>query len=420
MKIRQLNFRNFRGIKEAEILINGKSTVFIGINGVGKSTILSAINIIFAQLINKITRNKFKQLINLESEDVMFGESIASIGVDIEVGNEIFSYKRTIEKRNIKRTHYAEELEKIIEKFKEEYEPDNSLVDMPIYANYGVNRAVHVVPIKRVHKKHNGFDKLFTYEKAIESRIDFRMFFEWFRDQQESEYIEKVDSDKNYVNKQLKAVKTAVLGMMKEDGFTDIKIMKNPLRMVATKKGINLKIEQLSDGEKCTLAMIGDLARRLAIANPQKEDPLKGEGIVLIDEIELHLHPAWQAKIVPVLRRVFPNVQFIITSHSPKMLGELESDVSVITLSGKGPNFESLPIKSLIGRDVNYILETQMNTSSINQETRKKIDQIFFSINKRDFETAEKLLKELEIQTDSLQPDVVSAKMLIRRGKLKK
>ncbi|MBU5477732.1 AAA family ATPase [Eubacterium sp. MSJ-13] len=53
----------------------------------------------------------------------------------------------------------------------------------------------------------------------------------------------------------------------------------------------------MSDGEKCTIALFGDLARRMALANPNKDNPLDGEGIVLIDEIELHLHPLWQRRI---------------------------------------------------------------------------------------------------------------------------
>jgi predicted ATP-binding protein involved in virulence len=80
----------------------------------------------------------------------------------------------------------------------------------------------------------------------------------------------------------------------------------------------------LSDGEKCLLAMVGDLARRLAIANPDYPDALQGEAIVLIDEIELHLHPSWQRNIIPALKRTFPKCQFIITTHSPQVLSYIQ------------------------------------------------------------------------------------------------
>ena len=95
--------------------------------------------------------------------------------------------------------------------------------------------------------------------------------------------------------------------------------------MEVVKDGEVFNIEQLSDGEKSLIAMIGDLARRLSIANPGVREPLHGRGIVLIDEVELHLHPAWQRDILPRLMNTFPNVQFMVTTHSPLVLAQLNS-----------------------------------------------------------------------------------------------
>ena len=101
--------------------------------------------------------------------------------------------------------------------------------------------------------------------------------------------------------------------------------------MLINKNGLDLPVNTLSDGEKCLFSLVGDLARRLALANPNLTDPLQGSGIVLIDEIDLHLHPAWQRKIVGQLKDTFPNCQFIITSHSPQVLGELPaSDIFIL------------------------------------------------------------------------------------------
>ncbi len=81
-----------------------------------------------------------------------------------------------------------------------------------------------------------------------------------------------------------------------------------------------LRIEQLSDGYRTTLAMIMDIAARMTEANPHMADPLLSAGVILIDEIELHLHPGWQQRILGDLTRAFPNVQFIVTTHSPQIL----------------------------------------------------------------------------------------------------
>ncbi|MDM8525382.1 AAA family ATPase [Desulfococcaceae bacterium HSG8] len=91
------------------------------------------------------------------------------------------------------------------------------------------------------------------------------------------------------------------------------------------KNNSEFSIEQLSDGEKCLIALIGDIARRLAIANPSLDDPLQGKAVILIDEIDLHLHPSWQRMILPGLLATFPKCQFVITTHSPQVLGETDA-----------------------------------------------------------------------------------------------
>ena len=102
----------------------------------------------------------------------------------------------------------------------------------------------------------------------------------------------------------------------------------------------NLDVLQLSDGEKCTLALFGDIARRLAIANPSLDDPLQGDGVVLIDELELHMHTSWQRKVISMLKKTFPNIQFIITTHSPQILGEVDHDFNVYALSRNGSDIQ--------------------------------------------------------------------------------
>ena len=431
MKIDFLEFENFKGIKKKTLELDGKTTIIFGVNGVGKTSVLKAINILFAPIINKITSNRYKQTMNIEVDDIKFNESKSKIRMGFHLGKSTFEYYRGIERKSRTRTHIKAVLDDIGETFEKEFEiedsineedniasnkTDNYIKSIPIFVNYGIDRAVPVVSIHRIYNKHT-FDRLSTFEKAIENKIDFRTFFEWFRNQQAFENQVKVDKDKNYVDKQLKCVKEAVLTMLDKKVFSDIKIMYNPLRMVATKDNNNIKIEQLSDGEKCTLAMIGDLARRLAIANPSLDNPLEGEGIVLIDEVELHLHPTWQARIIPTFRDTFPNIQFIITTHSPKVLGEISGDVNIFELERieNGVQIKKMPL--LIGWDSNYILEEYMGTSSLNTEIKGKISQMFTLIGEKKFDEAQEYADELEKLTDDTNPNVISARMLIARGR---
>ena len=90
--------------------------------------------------------------------------------------------------------------------------------------------------------------------------------------------------------------------------------------MQIIKSGVKLSAAQLSQGEKSLMALVGDLARRLTLLNPSRDNPLDGNGIVLIDEIDLHLHPSWQQTVIQKLTTTFANIQFILTTHSPQVL----------------------------------------------------------------------------------------------------
>ena len=101
-----------------------------------------------------------------------------------------------------------------------------------------------------------------------------------------------------------------------------------------------------------------DLARRLAIANPWLgENALEGEGIILIDEIDLHLHPQWQRRVLPALTQTFPNCQFIVTTHSPQVLSEVPGESVFILENGKLLDYSP----HTRGRDSNSILSEIFN-----------------------------------------------------------
>src|SRR5476649_1392482 len=87
--------------------------------------------------------------------------------------------------------------------------------------------------------------------------------------------------------------------------------------MMIDKDDVTLNVAQLSQVDKSMMALVGDIARRLAMLNPALENPLLGDGIVLIDEVDLHLHPKWQRTLIRQLTTTFPHCQFFLTTHSP-------------------------------------------------------------------------------------------------------
>ena len=118
------------------------------------------------------------------------------------------------------------------------------------------------------------------------------------------------------------------------------------------------------DLEGKSTILFGDLARRMALANPSMPNPLEGEGVVLIDEIDLHMHPSWQRKVMVVLKKTFPNIQFIVTTHSPQVLGELNEDYNIFVFYHQDKCIVGRKYDSFIGWDSNVLLEEVMGTPS--------------------------------------------------------
>ena len=416
MKLRKLELIDFRGVSNADFIFDMKSAVFFGINGVGKSSVLRSINLLYANIINKtVNRKGLRQQYNIELDDIRYGRPSTIIRGEfmLKHSDNAIGYERGMERKTGKRTHSKAGLEHIVSEIQNAYSNDSIQDNIPIFVNYGTNRLVLDIPLRI--RTHHEFDIYSAYEKAIENRIDFRTFFEWYRNQEDIENAKKVETkDFDYEDHSLCAVRKAITAMM--PGFCNLHIARKPrLAMVVEKEGIKLNVSQLSDGEKCVLAMFGDLAKRLAIANPQMDNPLLGDGVVLIDEIELHMHPSWQRMILGVLRETFPNIQFIITTHSPIVLNEIDDNYKVFFLNHDGDGVSILDFSRLDGFDINYILEEFMGTKSRNRKTEDLVRSIYNSVEGGDLDRAREGISELKDLTNENNEDVIMAEMLMKR-----
>jgi len=168
------------------------------------------------------------------------------------------------------------------------------------------------------------------------------------------------------------------------------------------KNGFSLNVSQLSDGEKIYMALVGDLCRRLTLANPTLDDPLQGEGIVLIDELDLHLHPQWQTEIATKLCETFPNIQFIVTTHSPLVITNVQSSQLRILSSTDG-NVNVLRSAGSYALPVSVILKDVMGITNELPYTIEKVllPDLYKSIHDGDIDKAKQMCSELE----SLSPD---------------
>lgn len=439
MEIQSLELTNFRGIAHANMTLDGKSAVIYGINGMGKSTILQACSVLFFRILSMLTASDLgsDSKVKIEDSDIKIGAQAARISMQLNIDHTVYSYFRSAE-QNGRRIHSGMDAKRIVDQFRklyvgqymslEEEETDESdrerestrvLVfnesNMPIYASYGVNRYVADRRNKVLEKDINLAGKLEALRDVFDPTINFQLFFEWFRGRQEYENSKRVEKE-TFKDAQLSAVREAILKIMDND-FSDIKIKidNEDAQMVAVKHHTELSIAQLSEGEKCVLAMTGDLARKLAIANPSRENPLEGEGVVLIDEVDLHLHPSWQGRMMPLLFRTFPNIQFIVTTHSPKVLSEIKDEANIFEIYQDGNVINVRKQDPMNGWDINHIMRDFMHTDILNEETQKLIDEIYNCIENENFDQAEELVDQLARITDEMNVEVVRARTLIHR-----
>jgi predicted ATP-binding protein involved in virulence len=292
--------------------------------------------------------------------------------------------------------------------------------NLPLFAYYPVNRAVLDIPL-RIRERHR-FTLLSAYDEALTSGANFRTFFEWFREREDLEnenrkYLDDLIKPEGYCfpDRQLEAVRQVLTSFLPE--FRNLTVRRNPLRMEVEKQGQRLAVNQLSDGEKCMIALIGDMARRLSIANPTLPNPLLGAGVVLIDEIDLHLHPRWQRLVVPKLLEVFPNCQFIISTHSPHVITHVQpGSLYLLQQTPKGITAER-PRESF-GKNVDRVLEDLMGLSTTRPDSvENDLRAMFLTIDEGDLPLARGRVAALR-QKIGDDPDLVRADVLIRRKEI--
>ncbi len=426
MKLKQLKAKNFRPFKKLNINFGEQLTVLVGVNGAGKTSILDILAIMLSRLIGRIRSEKGTGRFFTDS-DIRIGSNETANSIEIELNQESVSWSVAKTRRGRKKQTITnlKNLKGIIEKIYDSLEKDDKS-SIPLALFYGVNRSVLDVPL-RIRTRHK-FDQLAAYDQALTGgRNDFRRFFEWYRGREDFENelrltpVENVkkkhsaEQSLRYRDPQLQAVRKAINILT---DFSNIRIRRNPLRMEVQKSGQLFDIRQLSDGEKCLLALAGDLAHRLAIANPDMNNSLEGHAIVLIDEIDLHLHPEWQHRVIPKLTETFPNCQFILTTHSPQVLSHVRCQ-DIWCMIQVEQNIDIIRPDGTYGQDSNFLLKTLMGSSYRPEYIDRKI-KLLFNMIREDTIEARKLLNELKTEIEGESPDIVRAEVLLHRREVMK
>lgn len=396
MVIDCFSISGYKGFQEKEtIKLDPHMNVFFGENGSGKSSILYAMMIALSWLPARIGSLSSNGSL-IEFTDINLKKVSAELCVscqndeDAYISWSLYRVKKgrpsTSKSDFAQLNEYAKAMQFRIDETREH-------CNLPIVGLYPVTRAGIVFP-SRTRTRHS-FSLLSALEKDQIWNADYKLFYEWFRDQEGAENKEKLEKGMNHVDTTLEAVRQAIYRFI--PSFSNLHFhWTSPQGLMVTKEGFgDFRIEQLSGGEQCLLTMVGDLARKLAIANPLRNNPLVGNGIIFIDEVDLHLHPTWQSSIVDNLKRTFPNCQFIISSHSPFVLSHVRP-YQVFSLQADNGSIRIAQGKNTYGKDSESIYQDFMEVDSTRpDDVEKKIKEIY-TLMDTDLEKAESKLRELQ------------------------
>ena len=417
MRLKKLEILGYRGFEhkvDIRFSENGAPTVFIGVNGAGKTAILESIvgclKVLQTEILGKRLPTKLFQRseVNINRDE----DAICKLFWDFEFEgthpvDSGFEIRKTIDPPY---TIFRKDTRALVQSLKDAI-VENRKLNIPIVAYYPTERIVLNPSLKALDI--SSMTQLDAWHGAFDAYLNYDAFFQWFRNIEDLENEQRLNLDPNFSYGPLQAVRNAISSII--EGFSNPRISRAfPTDFIISKKGQILSLGQLSHGEKMTISLVGDLARRLAIANPGLENPLTGSGVVMIDEVDLHLHPEWQRNIVRRLRTTFPNIQFILTTHSPLVINHMTKECIFLLEDGDLTSLVDHPFNSY-GADIEDTLKIiQKVRSLIPEEVEEQLNRLFNLIDNNEIDAAKELLKQLSGLLDNQHPSLLKAETKIQ------
>lgn len=451
MKLEKLTLANFRGFDQIDLDFADDLTVIAGVNGVGKSGVLKALTSAMSLALPKFTVSKESSL-SLSDTDVQSGKpglsmsvmlslNTAKVIVDLTRSAPLTADKaeRLIKRRDDLRfatreakkgSKEAQEIDDEIQFIKTQLDQTSDIATVrilsedaatdgdelvaslkddnkqPLAVFYTTSRFLSRLP--PTLPKTKKINAATAYDKALDQlEVSLNDFANWYR----VVASEATPATKDRLFQQLEqAIKTflpEVRNLVLHDG--------RPPRFSVTKGGNSLFLEQLSDGERGLLALVFDLTRRLAIANPKSDNPIaEGVALVLIDEIELHLHPSWQRRVLRFFQSTFTRCQFIVSTHSPQVIGQVRPEkLRLLHHDESGKVVLANPSQSF-GMDSSWILQNIMGVPARDYETEQRLSAIYQAIDEDRLDEARRLADELRTDIGDF-PDLQEALALLDR-----
>lgn len=432
MRVTSLKLANVRAIETAEFRFQPGFNLIVGVNGVGKSTVLDALRICISRILPSTTESRAKAM-SFAISDVRSGFPFLEAELSLTIGVNEFRFTR----RQWREAFAADDVKNLdklrreildLERLRDrarnllrELEESQGVSDSDVFTPskaelknaahtaavapncvfFSTNRSVTSNVSKAGSMAAGG--KSAAYAGALVARpMHVAQFADWMRVQ------EALAKEQGTAEQNLQVLRSAVERFLPT--YENLRPTDDTSsRLIIDQAGIALDVVQLSDGERGVLALVLDVARRLSQANPTLDDPLRdGHAVVLIDEIDLHLHPKWQRQIVRKLMSTFPRCQFIATTHSPQVIGEVEHDRIQIIANG-----EVYSPSHSFGVDSSRVLEEIMDADPRTTEVEELLTKLSQEVGRQRYEKARGLLVQLVDHLGENDPEVTRIRTLL-------
>lgn len=419
MRIDRITVAKFKNFEALDVTFAQGVNLFVGSNGSGKTSILEAINVALGGFFGS-QESKMQRPIEFDEIKITNGkrEPYASVTAFSDVIEKEWSksIRRDTRANDTKGAKPANDFGKNLF---EQFDRADDRTIAPLIAFYSTQRLFKDSSLSNKQRydaanaRRNGYLQCLK-ENAIKGTLN-----EWLGNavtRRATKFINNIENDDLVLDNVELAIRDTLIDFLNLPEDFSLKIYQDPdfdnELYVNYDNAHNLPLSYYSDGFRNLIYLIFDLVWRASQLNPWLDmNGLRENvtGVVTIDEIDLHLHPKWQAKAIPMIQRLFPNVQFFITTHSPTVVANLE----IGTLYEINNDSISKTEDEFFGKKVNDILRDILGAADRHVPTQNKIDALFRFIDNEDAVNYEVLLSELKQLLGSDDPDIIRAEALI-------
>jgi len=430
MKLTSVHLQNYRAHQDLRVEFNKHFNLVAGINGSGKTSLLKGISEVLNATIMMAT-NKGESILGVDCVHIKSFEFEgryrfeAQFPVIVKMtghalsGDFSIAVKKSIDGANGEIEGRSPLKDMIRSQSSVQLDHEHQVIIFPLIAFYRANRQ-WVKGQNQIQVMQAAMEKISRqdgYQQWWDAAANVITLQHWVISKCLERYQYSSETGKLFHeidNDELALVNAALAAAI--DGIKGLRYDMPQKSLLADWKAndgtqTTISFDHLSDGQRAVICLVTDIARRICILNPHlgKEVVRKTPGVVLIDELDMHLHPHWQRRIVKGLKKAFPQIQFIATSHSPQILGELRPEEIILLREGG----TSRPQVSY-GLDSSQVLEEVMGAYARNQDVDKSLKQLFLEIENNQLSEAKCRLDKLR-QTTPQIPELGRAEAIIRR-----